>query len=86
MEPRHANIEQLASGEWKVWRTFRSLSAAMAAVSRLCEVEPAGFDPAPKPPVVPHNVAAEILRDRVLASDDDTREPPRCATGACDGE
>jgi hypothetical protein len=60
-------------------------AAVMARVTdEITRINPAGFVPAP--PVVPHNVAAEILRDRVLASDDDTREPPRCATGACDGE
>ena len=91
-EPRHANVE-FTDGEWKVWRAFTSLPAAMAAVSRLCEVEERAYVPPvsaePMPPVIPHNVAEAVMRDRVLAFDEDEGapgEPPRCSTGGCDGD
>jgi hypothetical protein len=94
-EPRHANVE-FANGEWKVWRSFDSLAAAMAAVGKLCEVESRAFEPANTatvtttatiPPVIPHAVAAAVIRDHVLANDEDVGapgEPPRCSTGGCD--
>jgi hypothetical protein len=38
--------------------------------------------------LIPPDIAAAMIRDRVLELDDDTGapgEPPRCSTGGCDG-
>jgi len=73
---------------------FAALGAINAA---LLTVNPEAYDPLavveiPRAcwtgvDVVTHDVAAAAIRDRALATDDDTGapgEPPRCKTGGCD--
>lgn len=87
-EPRHANVE-FANGEWKVWRTFKSLSAAMAGVSRLCEVEASSYDTTVATPVVVVEDAPTGVVDPQTAAayvEYQKRALSGCPNGACDAE
>lgn len=74
-----------------------------AAMVALAQINPDAFDPEELPAVlqpvmvelaegvtatlIPPDIAAAMIRDRVLATDDDVGapgEPPRCKTGVCD--
>lgn len=91
-EPRHANVE-FANGEWKVWRTFKSLSAAMAGVSRLCEVEASAYDDIAVTPVVVVDVVVDespsgLVDERTAAAyaEYEKRARSGCPNGACEVE
>lgn len=90
-EPRHANYELTPDGI-KVWRTFKIPAAAFRGIAVLEQIEEAGFAPLPvpvEPVLVPPDIAAAMIRDRAIATDDDLGppgEPPRCATGGCGDE
>ena len=90
-----------SQARWRVTAYARTKAEAFAKAAKCEEVNPEAFKSLPVPAAVlahtdghtatgaghAHDIAAAMIRDRVLATDDDAGapgEPPRCKTGGCD--
>ena len=88
------NFEHVpADGTYRISRTFQCLGAAAAGAKALEMVNEAAFDPvpnklpqqaAPEPVIIPHALAAAMMRDEVPPDDDEGDAIPGVKCAECE--